>query len=170
MLKQFFQQNNVLFNKQGFSLMCILILLFVTGIALAEASKYWSTVIRREKEKELLFRGNQIKCAIEFYCKNTPSGRSSIYPRSLKDLLKDPRSFAIRRHLRKIYKDPMTKDGKWGLIKDSTGNIKGVFSKSIEKPIKAGNFPNEYKEFEETKKYSDWKFIYTEKSSKKNVS
>ena len=167
MSKQFLQQNNILFNKQGFTFIGVFVFLVVTGIALTEASRYWSTIIRREKEEGLLFRGDQIKSAVESYYQNTPSGKKPTYPKNLEDLLKDPRYPGVFRHLRKIYRDPMTEDGMWSLIRDSKGKVKGVFSKSSLKPIKVGNFPDEYQDFEKAKTYADWKFVHTIKKSKK---
>ena len=54
----------------------------------------------------------------------------------------------------------MTEDGQWGMIMDAGGRIKGVFSKSNGKPLKAGNFPAGYEVFENAEKYSDWKFTH----------
>ncbi len=51
---------------------------------------------------------------------------------------------------------------------DSKGGVKGIYSKSREKPIKVGNFPSDYEDFEKAKNYSDWKFIYVPKPSKSN--
>ena len=130
------------------------------GISLTAASTYWSTIVKRDKEKELLFRGDQIRRAIESYYTGGPGGRGSQYPRSFDDLLKDPRFPTIKKHLRKTYKDPMTEDGQWGIVMDSGGRIKGVFSKSQDKPLKVGNFPAEYEAFEVAEKYSDWKFTH----------
>jgi hypothetical protein len=59
--------------------------------------------------------------------------------------------------------DPMTEDGKWGIIYDGKGGVKGVFSKSRAEPLKTGNFPEIYKSFENKKKYNDWKFVYEPK-------
>lgn len=154
-------------NKKGFTFLGVLAFLVVTGIALTAASKYWSTVIKREKEEELLFRGDQIKSAIASYYDNTPQGRKPSYPKSLEDLLKDPRFLTLRRHLRKVYKDPITEDGTWGLIRDAKGGIKGVFSRSNLKPIKTGNFSEEYEDFEKAKTYSDWRFVHTKEKGKK---
>ena len=143
----------------GFTYISVLILVVIAGIGLTGTSRYWSTAVKREKEAELLFRGDQIKKAVESYYKSTPGGQQK-YPRTLKDLLKDNRHQIIKRHLRKIYKDPMTKDGEWKKILDSGGCIKGVCSKSMAKPLKAGGFTKEYKNFEDSEKYSDWKFVY----------
>jgi len=162
--------NHILFNQRGFTFLGVLAFLVVTGIALTAASKYWSSVIKREKEEELLFRGDQIKLAIESYYKNTPQGKTPSYPKSLEDLLKDPRSLTIRRHLRKVYKEPITGDDTWGLIRDAKGGIKGVFSRSNLKPIKTGNFSEAYEDFEKAKTYSDWRFVHTKEKKKKQTS
>jgi len=149
----------------GFTYPGLLILVVITGIALTSASRYWSTAARREKEAELLFRGDQIKKAIESYYNSAPNGQQK-YPRILQNLLKDNRHQIIKRHLRKIYQDPMTKDGEWEKILATGGGIKGVYSKSTAKPLKTGGFTKEYKNFEDSEKYSDWKFIYPSKMMK----
>lgn len=151
----------VLSGKSGFTYIGALIVVVVMGISLSTASRYWSTVVKREKETELIFRGDQIRRAIESYCKTTPGGKKPEYPKSLKDLVKDPRFLTPRRHLRKSYRDPMTEEGRWGLVLDSKGGIKGVYSKSEKEPLKVRNFPSDYASlFEKAKKYSDWKFLY----------
>jgi type II secretory pathway pseudopilin PulG len=147
-------------RDNAFTYITALIFVIVIGISLTTGSAYWSTIIAREKEKELLFRGDQIRKAIEAYYNGAPGGGSKLYPASLSDLLKDSRYLATRRYLRKIYRDPMAKDGQWGLIKAPDGKIKGVCSTSKESPIKKGNFPQDYVIFEKAGSYSDWRFIY----------
>jgi len=147
-------------REEAFTYITALIFVMVIGISLTTGSAYWSTTIAREKEKELLFRGDQIRRAIESYYNGAPGGGSKQYPSTLKDLLKDSRYLATRRYLRKIYKDPVTKDGQWGLIKAPGGRIKGVFSLSREQPIKVGDFQQDYASFENSEKYSDWRFVY----------
>lgn len=147
-------------GNKGFAYLGALVLVVVCGIALTAGSEYWSTIAKREREKELLFRGGQIRKAIESYYKHVPGSGSPTYPSRLEDLLKDPRYLALYRYLRKIYPDPMTKDGKWGLVLAPGGGVKGVFSKSKNKPAKTGNFPVEFQSFADAKTYSDWKFVY----------
>jgi type II secretory pathway pseudopilin PulG len=142
-------------NRKGFAYISALMLVFIAGIALTGAGRCWSLVIQREKEAELLFRGGQIKRAIESYYNSTPE---NAYPRNLKDLLKDQRFSVIKRHLRKLYKDPMTKDGQWKLFLDPKGAVKGVCSRSTKKPLKTGGFKKEYQKFEDADEYSDWHF------------
>ncbi len=143
-----------------------------------------------------MFRGDQIRWAIKSFYEHPPEGRPHTYPRSMQDLLRDPRYLGVRRHLRKNYPDPMTSDGEWAFIRDSKGCIKGVFSPSQATPLKTGNFPNDYKHFEvpektkikseipeksEAKRFSeddgqkkqpkesDWKFMFLPKTIKKNT-
>jgi len=154
-------------NSQGFTYLGALIIVVILSISLTAASKYWSTVIQREREKELIFRGDKIRRAIESYYKGAPAGRTTAYPRSLQSLIKDERYLAARRHIRKIYLDPMAEDGEWALVRDSKGGIKGVFSRGKKKPIKVGNFPSEYFDFEKAKTYADWKFVFLPGTSRK---
>ena len=155
-----FRRNLPVCAEPGFTYIGALILVVVTGIALTSASTYWSTKVRREREAELLFRGEQIRKAIGSYYEKAPPGWAKSYPSRLEDLLKDPRYMKVVRHLRRIYRDPMTEDGQWGLVLDSKGRIKGVYSKSKEKPMKIGGFPKGYEGFEKAKTYQDWKFVY----------
>ena len=147
-------------NAGGFTYIGALILVVVASIALMEAGRYWSTVMQREKEEELLFRGDQIRRAIQSYC-SAGKGGPIQYPGRLEDLAKDPRSLSTRRHLRRLYKDPFSPAGEWGTIRTKGGGIKGVFSRSDAKPMKTGNVPEPYQEFEAAVKYSDWKFIFS---------
>ena len=146
-------------GEKGFTYLAVLMLVMVTSISMLAARTYWSTTMKREREEELLFRGDQIKKAIGSYC-SASGGSPANYPPRLQDLLRDRRFPGLKKHLRKIYRDPMVPDGVWGLVLDGTGHVKGVFSKSSEEPLKKGNFPTEYSEFENKKKYSQWKFIY----------
>lgn len=144
---------------RGFSYISVLIFIMLVGTGLMSLSKCWQTVGKREREKELLFRGDQFRHAIESYYNSAPGGEKN-YPDELKFLLKDNRYLVLKRHIRKLYKDPVTKNGEWELIYNSTDKIIGVHSKSEEKPLKTGNFKSEYKNFEKADKYSDWTFIF----------
>jgi type II secretory pathway pseudopilin PulG len=147
-------------RNRGFTYLSALIVVVISGIALTGASEYWSTIAKREREEELMFRGDRIRKAIASYYDRVPAGKPHTYPGTLKDLLKDPRSMKLARHLRKLYRDPMTRDGTWGLVLAEGGGVKGVFSKSAEKPLKVGGFPADYQAFEKAKTYADWKFTY----------
>ena len=65
---------------------------------------------RREREEEMVWRGNQYKRGIKMYYRKTGK-----FPTSLEDLIK-PKIGNIR-FMRQAYKDPMnSKDGEWRLI------------------------------------------------------
>jgi type II secretory pathway pseudopilin PulG len=141
----------------GYTYLYVMFLVVVMGLASTVATRQWKTEIRREREAELLFRGDQIRQAIGLYYLTARAGFNA-YPRSLDDLVKDPNSSATRRYLRKLYKDPITgKD--FELIKEGD-YVKGVRSSSTATPTKKGNFPKEYEEFATKSSYRDWVFEY----------
>lgn len=142
----------------GFTYIGALILVVVVGIGLGTAGRFWSTVMKREREQELMFAGDQIRRAIDSYYRSTPGGRLFEYPRNLQDLLKDPRQPSAKRHLRRLYRNPLSKDGRWEFVYDSKGSIKGVFANSGEAPLKRSRFPRGYEGFEKASAYREWKF------------
>ncbi len=72
------------------------------GIVLATAGEVWHMALKREKEQELLFVGDQFRRALSCIAEHTP-GKARRYPLSLEELLKDPRYPGVQRYLRKIY-------------------------------------------------------------------
>ncbi len=156
--KLFLKRGFQLFSHRGFTYPAALALIVITSISLMGVQKYWRTIMQREREETLLFNGLQIQNAISSYYRHGPGGNPS-FPHSLKVLLDDPRAGRTLRHLRRLYADPMTPDGQWGLVLDARGGIKGVFSRSTGKPLKQDNFSSACSNFKDKKKYSDWKFV-----------
>ena len=146
-------------SQRGFTYLTALFLVALLATGLALAGEVWETSVQREKETELLFVGNQYRNAIRLYYESTPGGVKR-YPATLAELLSDSRSPALRRHIRKLYPDPL--GGKeWGLVKAPEGGISGVFSLSTAKPLKTGGFKLRDAGFESAKTYADWKFVYS---------
>ena len=83
--------------------------------------------MQRERETELLFRGQQIQQAIESYAAVRPQ-RS--WPPTLEALLEDRRNDPPRHHLRRLYADPFTGFADWRLLRSADGGITGVASRS----------------------------------------
>ena len=150
----------VMRGQRGFTYIGLLIFVAVLGVGLAATGLLWETAQRREKERELLFVGEQFRRAIGAYYEGTPGGLKQ-YPRDLEVLLQDKRYPGIQRYLRRIYADPMTGKQEWGLVDIPGQGIMGVYSKSEQAPIKAANFAAQQRGFDTAKKYSDWKFVYT---------
>jgi type II secretory pathway pseudopilin PulG len=146
-------------HELGAAYLMLLLTILVMGIGLVAVSEVWHTTLRREKELELLFIGDQYRQAIKLYAAQSPSGHAQRNPSKLEDLLKDPRVPGTKRYLRKIFPDPITGSPKWGLILGPAGGILGVHSMSQEQPIKTANFSMANKTFENMKRYSDWVFV-----------
>lgn len=127
----------------------LLVFMVILGLLLMKAQPYARAQVMRDREAELIFRGEAIAKAIKLYQLRTGS-----YPRALEDLV------AVRpRILRRVYKDPMTIDGEWrkiyavqpGPSGDTTGlPIVGVASKSDE--------DRTYKVYRGKSMYSEWIF------------
>lgn len=154
-------KNNINSRHQslGFTYIGLMIFVAISGIALAGVGIVWHQDVQREREKELLFIGNAYRQAIGSYYESSPSGTKQ-YPRKLDDLILDSRFPNIKRHIRKLYSDPVTRDLEWGLVVEQQ-QILGVYSKSSLMPIKRKEFTPLYADFNASKQYSDWKFIYT---------
>lgn len=146
-------------KSAGFTYLALLFAIAIMGTVLAVVGMVWSQAAQREKEQELLFVGDQYRKAIGLYYERAPGGAKR-YPRKLEDLLGDPRSLAAQRYLRKLFRDPVTGEKKWGTVPAPDGGIMGVFSLSEEAPLKSGNFRVADAAFEGAQHYADWMFNY----------
>lgn len=92
-------------KEAGFTLVGAMIAVLVVNIALGVAVTSWVTVDRRAREAELIWRGEQIARAIACY------GQSDAgEPLERLDQLVEANC------LRRLYDDPMAKDGKWRIL------------------------------------------------------
>lgn len=146
-------------RQAGFAYVMLLITVMAMGVGLAAIGDVWHTTNRREKEQELLFVGDQFRLAIAQYYAQTPPGNKQRFPSKLEDLLKDPRLPGTKRYLRKIFTDPITGEKKWGVMRGINGGISGVYSLSIDQPIKRTGFKLMDKDFEGMSRYADWVFM-----------
>jgi type II secretory pathway pseudopilin PulG len=146
-------------SEAGFTYVALLIALAVFGIALAATGEVWRTAAKRERELDLLFAGSAYRSALASYYALTPAGQPR-HPRTLEELIEDHRAPVLRRHLRRLYADPMSGKPDWGLVEAPGGGIAGVHSLSEEKPLKSGNFAAADAKFEGAASYADWRFVY----------
>lgn len=151
----------------GFTYIGLLILMAISGIALAGVGIVWHQDAQREREKELIFIGEELRNAIGSYYESSPSA-SKQFPQRVEQLLLDDRFPIIKRHLRKLYKDPITQSETWGLEIEQ-GHIIGFYSLSVQKPIKKYGFPPQYDSFGQADQYTQWKFVYLPGSNPVNV-
>ncbi|HKA40098.1 MAG TPA: type II secretion system protein [Burkholderiales bacterium] len=148
-------------RASGFTYAGILIAVALVGLGLALTGEVWQTTVQRDRERELLFAGDEIRRAITQYYESTP-GTGKQFPKSLDDLVRDSRYPTTRRYLRKVYPDPMTGQREWGLVKGPGDGIMGVYSLSRKTPLKRANFPPEYAAFEKAESYAAWLFAYSD--------
>jgi type II secretory pathway pseudopilin PulG len=146
--------------SRGFTYIALLAAIVIIGISMSAAGKYWTSVVAREKEEELLFRGGQYQAAIERYYKAISTPGKNRFPQNIDDLLRDDRTATGRRYLRQKFKDPVTGDDFVELRDQATRRIIGVRSASDKEPFKKIDFPEEYKDFLGKKKYSEWLFMF----------
>ena len=144
---------------QGFAYLGLLFIIAIMGVLAAGTSALWSIDQKRQKEKELLFIGNQYRQAIASYYEHSP-GAVKQFPQTWEDLLGDNRFIVPMRHLRKIYRDPVTLAKDWGLVRGPDGGIAGVYSASTGEPMKKDNFDEANTEFAGKTAYRDWRFVY----------
>lgn len=140
----------------GFTYVLVLVMVVLMSIFAQTGMLLVSRQVQAENEKELLFRGQAYVSAIARYY---DAGRSAKHlPSTLEDLVQDPR-YALRRHMRRLYTDPMT-GADWQLIRDPGGGIRGVYSSSERQALKHANFPPGLEDFAQAERYADWRFEF----------
>jgi hypothetical protein len=102
-------------TESGFALAALLVTIAVMMVGMSVAAPTWRYVVQNDKEQELIFRGNQIADAIQRY----QAKNGNAVPASLEVLVKG-------KYLRKLYTDPMTKDGEWRLIHQGEAMVPGA--------------------------------------------
>lgn len=144
-------------GAHGYAMAALLVAMSVMAIVLSVALPTWKQTLQREKEDELVFRGNQYARAIGQYQRRNANAS----PPSLDALVE-------QRFLRKKYKDPVSpnEDGEFQLLYVSnqgtgsqagagtvvsttqSGGIMGVASKSTAESIRIYNGKNHYNEWQ----------------------
>ena len=95
-------------EQAGFAMAALLVSLAVMSVLLSVALPVWNHAAKRERETELIFRGEQYARAVMLYQRQLPGA----YPPDLDTLVE-------QRFLRRKYLDPMTEDGEFRLILQS---------------------------------------------------
>ena len=134
----------------GFTYLMLLWWVAVSSVLLAALGQSWAIEARRQREMELVFRGEQIKAALAAYQEATPT-LPKVLPTRLEDLLEDRRGPEVKRHLRKLWPDPITGSHQWGLVREG-GVITGVYSPSDQHPLRAPAGVT---------RYDEWRFEYS---------
>ncbi len=92
-------------RSSGYVLIMLLFVITAMAIGLMVAVPVWQTQIQREKEEELIFRGNQYVEAVRIFQSKKPG----TFPKTLEELVKE-------KCIRRLYKDPMSPEGTWNIV------------------------------------------------------
>ena len=110
------------FQTSGYAMAGLLAGIAVMGILMSMIFPSWRMLVKREKEAELVFRGEQYMRAVELYQRRFPGA----YPADLETLVE-------QRFLRRLYDDPMTgksfeilRQGSAGVVPGPGGTATGV--------------------------------------------
>ena len=171
-------QQDSRFSQAGYAMAGLLVGIAVMSILMSMLLPVWSHAAKREREAELIFRGEQYVRAIELYQRQYVGA----YPPDLETLVD-------QRFLRRLYEDPMREDGEFRPVYQSQladlqgdpataerpgentatpstelrgrrelstereeGGIVGVVSTSEDESIRTYNG---------RRKYNEWAFVYT---------
>jgi len=152
----------------------LLVMLGVMGIVSTMLLPVWSQAAKREREAELIFRGEQYARAVELYQRRYVGANPP-----------DFETLVEQRFLRKIYADPMTEDGEFRLVyfsqmadargKAATGDRPGESTSGarVATPIQFGDGQEggvvgvvsqsdeeSLRLYNDREKYSEWAFVY----------
>ena len=96
------EQHSVQKCERGYAMAALLVSLSVMSIMMSMALPVWSQAAKREREAELVFRGEQYMRAVELYQRRF----AGAFPPDFETLVE-------QRFLRRLYEDPMTDDGEF---------------------------------------------------------
>lgn len=163
-------------RSRGFTLVAVVVAMAVMAILMGVAVQTVTFQRQREKEEELIFRGQQYVEAIRLF-----RARQGRFPLTLKELAE-----AKPRVLRKVWSDPITGQKDWVPVflgeegtgvegigigiavptpppggqrsGEARGPIVGVRSRSCQESIKV---------YEGRSRYCDWKFVFDPKKQQR---
>jgi type II secretory pathway pseudopilin PulG len=107
-------KKNIPSGETGATFITILVALIILAVFLLLAVQPYATVMQREKEAELIFRGEQICEALRNYQKDHGGG----FPAEMKELLKQGQNKVP--YLRRLFKNPFDAEGKWCYLAPGT--------------------------------------------------
>lgn len=122
-------------TNAGYTYLGLLILIAILSVTAALTLEMADTARRRADERELLGIGREFEDALTSYGRQTPVGAKR-YPATLQDLVRDPRFPGTKRHLRRVYADPLTGKPDWLLTEAPDGGIVAVSSTVEDKPLR----------------------------------
>lgn len=151
-------------KKQGYALLLAIIAITIFSIFLLAARELWETEITRDLEDELIFRARQYVQAIQQFMKKN----NNLYPQDLDTLYK-------KKFLRKRYKDPMSEEGQWNVVMQSSTPgkkellivpeelVSNYLSRARIIGVSSTSPLESFREYRKKKNYHEWAFYVGEK-------
>jgi type II secretory pathway pseudopilin PulG len=133
--------------------------MLLLSLAMQGVMTYVSQQAQRGREQDMLRIGQAYLQAIGAYYESTPGGTKQ-WPRKLEDLVEDRRFLTVKRHLRDLYPDPITRALDWELVRTPDGGISGIRSRSKAAPIRTIPIELDGVTLAPASSYSDWQFVY----------
>jgi type II secretory pathway pseudopilin PulG len=142
-------------GERGFAMAALLVAMAIMAVVMSALLPVWRTLSIREKEAELIWRGQQYDRAVQLYRKKTSApGAPSV------DVL------VKGRFLRQKYLDPITK-GDFELVgvNPATANAPGVQQPKIGfgqliGGVRSKSKARSFRELDGKKTYAEWQFVY----------
>ena len=147
--------------QAGFTYLWLLVTIAVLAIGMALIGPMWADQVQRQREAELLRVGTAYAQAIEHYYRMQPPGVRQL-PRSVDDLLLDPRFATPVRHLREAYTDPLLPGQPMALVLGPGGELRGVASNSDATPLMRAPWTDGHHTLPaatSATRYRDWHFL-----------
>ena len=105
----------------GYAMAGLLVAIAIMGIVMSMIMPTWRTWAKREREAELIFRGEQYMRAIELYQRRF----AGTYPTDMQALVD-------QRFLRKAYTDPMTQGGEFQVLTQASAGAAAVQAPAVD--------------------------------------
>ncbi|MCU0762132.1 MAG: type II secretion system protein [Hydrogenophaga sp.] len=149
-------------HQRGFTFLAVLAAMLLLALGSQKVVTVLAQEDQRERELLLLRTGAAVRTAIGDYYESSP-GSAKQWPQSLEVLLDDQRSVVLRRHLRRLDRDPITRSADWGIVRAPDGGIAGIYSLSEARPIRTGGPELELHGVRPAQSYREWRFVYEPK-------
>ena len=144
-------------RQRGFTYIGLLIVVAIVAAGATASLGAGAALQQREVEAELFAIGLEFRNALQGYADATPVGQPTA-PKELDELLRDPRAPGVRRHLRRLYPDPLTGKAEWGIVREADGRIAGIHSLSQTATIRQAGFPPGLEHFAKATRHDEWVF------------
>ena len=148
-------------RQGGFTYLWLLAAIAVLAIGMSLVGPMWAEQVQRQREAELLRVGTAYAQAIEHYYRMRPAGMRQL-PRSVDDLLLDPRFTQPVHHLRQAYTDPLLPGQPMELVRGPAGELRGVASSSDATPLMKAPWTDGHHALPAATpatRYRDWQFL-----------